>query len=236
MLTAHFGWRAVFVFGAVLAGAITVTTFSVRLLASASAEPVDARPDTPAGRREPIGPVLPALIFNFLLFFNYSVFVALPLYTEHRFGASPETNARLLMVISVVHILASVPAGRAIRRWGAQRSLVAGMLLAIAGTLLAGAAPNTFVLSLPLLLYGAGQITGTNAAGDTVLHLGGQSTRAIGYLRFSSDLGLVVGPYATGTLSDHFGYGAPFLALSIVMALAALVALWMAHRAGDGVR
>ncbi|MCC6793161.1 MAG: MFS transporter, partial [Thermomicrobiales bacterium] len=44
-------------------------------------------------------------------------------------------------------------------------------------------------------------------------------------VRFSSDLGLVVGPYLTGALADAFGYGTPFIVLPAVMLAAAVVAL-----------
>jgi predicted MFS family arabinose efflux permease len=44
-------------------------------------------------------------------------------------------------------------------------------------------------------------------------------------VRLSSDLGLVVGPYVTGALSDAFGYRAPFFALPVAMAVAALFAV-----------
>lgn len=229
-LTDHYGWRAVFVLGAVLGGVIAVTTLAARFLAAAQAIPVATAETTRTDAISLAGPLFAPLIYNFLIFVNYSVFVALPLYTEHHFGSSPEANARLLMVITVTHVLAAVPAGRAIRRWGSQWALVAGIAIALAGTILVLPMPSSLLIGLPLVLYGVGQITGSNACGDIVLHLGRQSTKAIGYLRFSSDLGIVVGPYATGKLADHFGYGAPFVALTAMMALTALAALWQGER------
>jgi DHA1 family bicyclomycin/chloramphenicol resistance-like MFS transporter len=231
-LTEHYGWRSVFVFGSVLGGVIAATTIAARITGSNSTVTVEQPSASHADEPVPLGLLLLPLVFNFLVFFNYSVFVALPLYTEHHFGASPEMNARLLMVITVVHILASYPAARAIRVWGAQRSFLVGLAFSIAGCALVLPAPSPFALTLPLVLYGTGQLTGTNAGGDIVLHLGRQSTKSISSLRFSSDLGLVIGPYATGTLSDHLGYGAPFVALSILMSVTAVAALGLSRRAG----
>jgi hypothetical protein len=51
-------------------------------------------------------------------------------------------------------------------------------------------------------------------------------------VRFSSDLGLVIGPYLTGSLADAFGYGAPFIALPAVMLATAAAAMVYARTAG----
>jgi MFS family permease len=232
-LTEEFGWRAVFTLSAVLAGIITAATIVARVSAVKRGGPLDPAPAAVSGDTGkgsfPVAPIA----FNFLVFFNYSLFVALPLYTEHEFGASPETNARLLMVITVMHLVAAFPAGRLIRTWGAQRSMIAGMLVAMVGTVLVLPAPSPLWIAAPMLLYGLGQVAAASAGGDIVLHLGGQSTRSISMVRFSSDLGLVIGPYLTGALSDAFGYGTPFIALPAVMLVTALFALRQTMRAGE---
>ena len=67
------------------------------------------------------------MVFNLLVYFNYSVWVALPLYTEQRFDVSAEANANLLLVITIMHLIAAFPAGRAIRVWGGRPVLVGGI-------------------------------------------------------------------------------------------------------------
>ena len=220
-LTEQHGWRAVFVAGAVIGGVIATMTGVTRLYSQRVGSPIDIVPSATSAGTVALRGLLWPLLFNFLIFFNYCVYVTLPLYTEHRFNASPETNARLLMVITVVHIIASVPAGRVIRRWGGYRSLLFGMSLSIAGTLAILLASSPLMLTLPLIVYGTGQLTGMNAGGDIVLHLGHHGTRSISYLRISSDLGLVFGPFVTGMLADHLGYSAPFIVLPAVMTVAA---------------
>ncbi len=64
-----------------------------------------------------------------------------------------------------------------------------------------------------------------NAAGDIVLHRGGAGSAAVGALRQTSDLGLVVGPIAGGAIADSFGYSAPFIAYPILMLGAAAVGM-----------
>ncbi len=56
-----------------------------------------------------------------------------------------------------------------------------------------------------------------NAAGDIVLHRGGAGSKAVGALRQTSDLGLVVGPVVGGAIADSFSYSAPFIAYPILM-------------------
>ena len=88
--------RAVFVLSVAVGLILTVTTFSARRGGlTAPADPTrktSAEPETIAVAGT-LGPVIPALLFNFLVFFNYSIWVSLPLYTERRFDATAEDNA-----------------------------------------------------------------------------------------------------------------------------------------------
>ena len=126
--------------------------------------------------------------------------MVLPLYVERKFNAPAETTANLLMVITIVHLLAAIPVARTIGRVGSSRVLVMGVFLALCGTGLVLAAPSPPWMTLPLVLYGAGQVAAVNAGGDLVLQRGAGSSRAIGLVRLSSDLGLVVGPIVAGAM------------------------------------
>jgi MFS family permease len=232
-LTGEFGWRAVFCLSTAVAGIITVGVMLTRLTELFGPRRSDPRPVRQSAEPVQLGALLPPLVLNFILFSNYSLFVALPLYTERAYDASPRVSSNLLMVITVVHLAAAFPTGRVIRNWGAQRTLAGGMVISLAGTALVLAAPSPLWIAAPMLLYGLGQAAATNAGGDIVLHLGGQSTRAVGMVRFSSDLGLVIAPYLTGALSDAFGYRSPFVALPLVMAGASIWAIQQAWSAGS---
>jgi MFS family permease len=87
-----------------------------------------------------------------------------------------------------------------------------GILLATSGWLLAP----------PLVLYGIGMVGSVNSAGDIVLHRGGAGSRAVGSLRQTSDLGLVIGPIAAGALADAFSFRVPFLVFPVLMLVAAV--------------
>jgi MFS family permease len=129
--------------------------------------------------------------------------------------------ANLLLIITITHLAAAVPVSRFIQRFGSARILIAGLVLAVAGTIGVLAAPSVWLLSIPLVAYGTGMVGAVNAAGDIVLHRGGAGSNAVSALRQTSDLGLVVGPIAGGAIADSFGYSAPFIAYPILMLVAA---------------
>jgi MFS family permease len=173
------------------------------------------------------GHLLAPLLLNFVVFVNYSIWVVLPLFVEREFGASAEATANLLMVITVVHLLAAIPVARLIGRVGSARVLVAGLVLSMSGAGLVLAAPGLVWMSAPLVVYGVGQVAAVNAGGDIVLRRGAGSSRAIGLVRLSSDLGLVIGPIVAGAMQDILGYGAPFVALPVLTGCSVVGAVYL---------
>lgn len=223
-LTEAISWRAVFGLCVVIAGVLTVTSLATRNRGIAAPAPVKSALSTgDATAPASVGSIIPSLVVNFLVFVNYSVWVALPLYAERQFNASAETNANLLFVVTVMHLIVAFPAGRAIRKWGGRAIMLVGLVVAMLGTLLVLPAPGLGWMLVPLMLYGAGMVAASNAGSDIVLQRGGLGSRAVGLVRLSSDLGLVLGPVLGGVLSDAYGYRAPFVALPIVTAFAILL-------------
>jgi MFS family permease len=226
ILTESISWRAVFGLCVAIAAILAVTSFAVRNrgivlpgIVSTRSSDTENRPTATTYS----GSIIPSLIVNFLVFVNYSVWVALPLYAERRFDASAETNANLLLVVTIMHLIVAFPAGRAIRKWGGRPIMLAGLLVSMTGTLLVLPAPGLGWLLAPLILYGAGMVAASNAGSDIVLQRAGLGSRAVGLVRLSSDLGLVLGPIIGGFLSDTYGYRAPFVALPIVTAIAVIL-------------
>jgi MFS family permease len=224
VLTEWVSWRAVFVLSAAIGIAIIAAVFSARrsLVQAVPARAVAASdPDEleeSAGRG-----LLASYVFaNFLGFFNYFVWIAISLYADKKFDASAGVVSALLLVVTFVHLFAAFPAGRMIRLRGGRQALIAGLVLSTSGTLLILVPNSAILLALPLIPYGIGQVLVTNAAGDLVLHLGGRGRQAIGIMRLSSDIGLVVGPWVSGALMDAVGYGAPFAILPLISIGAAL--------------
>jgi MFS family permease len=227
-LTSTSGWRGIFVLSIGLAGAIVLAAVSSRRTPAIVERAINSGTDDEElalDRRS--GPIVVFILANFLAFFNYAVWVALPLYADKAFDASPGTISALLLTVTLVHLAAAFPAGRVIALWGGRRALLAGVSLSLIGTALVLAPGEAIWLALPMVPYGIGQVLATNAAGDLVLHGAGRGGRAVGMVRLSSDVGLVVGPYFAGMLQDAAGYRAPFAVLPVISVVATL-ALWRA--------
>jgi MFS family permease len=220
LLTGALGWRSIFALAAVLGVVLTLLPVVGTRVARRAARPAAPVPAMVAS--VPLRTYLAPLAVNFVIFCNYSVWTILPLYAEHRFDAGPGMTANLLLVITIMHLAAAVPVRGAIRRFGSSVVLAGSVVVAMIGSMGILLAPSLWALIVPLMFYGAGMVGSVNCAGDIVLHRGGAGSRAVGTLRQTSDLGLVVGPLAAGSMIDAIGYGAPFIAFPILMVSAAL--------------
>ncbi|MFM8595436.1 MAG: MFS transporter [Chloroflexota bacterium] len=140
-------------------------------------------------------------------------------------NASPERLGQLLVVISTVHLLGAFVVGRRVRVNGPYPVLATGMLLVAVGVFSAIAISSTLGLLLPMVLYALGEVSGNISAGDLVLRLGGGAGKAVGMVRLTSDLGMVLGPILAGVLADHYGVRAPFIAVGVMSSVAALMVL-----------
>lgn len=231
-LTEAVSWRAVFVLHLALgAGALALGLGGRNRgplhLASASQVVESVIEEEPSRAIITTG-----LIANFLVFVNYSVWaVAMPLYADERFDASPEQISTLLLTMTAGHLVLAYPVGAVIRRFGSIRSLMIGNAITAISILLVLTAPSLWTLIPPLALYSLGQVAASNAAGDFLLQRGGRSGKGVGLLRLSCDLGLVLGPAAVGALADVAGYRSPFLALPILTVTGALVTMTRLKRA-----
>jgi MFS family permease len=222
LLTGDFGWRSVFALSAVLGVLLTLLPVISTRVARRSIRPVEQHAPFVGGAIALRSYAIP-LAINFLIFCNYSIWVILPLYAEQRFDASPEMTANLLLIITITHLAAAYPVSRAIRRFGATSVLVFSIALAVIGSVGILLANSVWMLALPIVFYGSGMVGSVNSAGDIVLHRGGGGSRAVGALRQTSDLGLVIGPIVAGTIADVFSYRTPFVAFPILMIVAAIV-------------
>jgi len=223
-LTGTYGWRSIFVLSAILGVWLTIIPLISVRVARRSTRP--SAPVTPAANASvPVRTYLPPLAINFLIFSNYSIWVLLPLYAQQKFDIGPKMTANLLLIITLTHLAAAVPVSRLIQRFSSPRVLIAGLLLAVVGTVGVLAAQSVWLLAIPLVLYGCGMVGAVNSAGDIVLHRGGAGSNAVSSLRQTSDLGLVVGPIVGGALADSFSYNAPFIAYPILMLGAAAVGM-----------
>lgn len=224
VLTTELGWRSIFWLSAALAGILFIGSVLVRGRPQPpAATPIGIEPEELAAG--PRTGQAAAIAANLLVFVNYSIWVvALPLLGAVRFGFNAGQVGLVLLFVNVIHVLSAIPAGRAVRQTGATRSLAVGYGIAGLGLLLVPIVPSALWLAGPLALYAVGQMIGNISGGDLILRLGGGGGRAVGTVRLTSDVGLVVGPAAVGSLADAAGVEAPFLVLGVAMLAGMVVA------------
>lgn len=221
VIAGNAGWRAVFVLATALGVALTLLPLVGTRVTRQTSRPVESSERTPS-IAVPLRSYLIPLLMNFAIFCNYSIWVILPLYAQRRFEATPAVTANLLLVITFMHLAAAVPVSRAIGRFGSANVLVGSVVVAALGTAGIVLASSVWLLTVPLLLYGAGMVGSVNSAGDLVLFRGGAGSKAVGSLRQASDLGLVIGPIVAGAIADSFGFSAPFVVFPVLILAAAL--------------
>jgi MFS family permease len=228
-LTAEFGWRAVFWLSTVISGVLLAGSLLARVRAAVvrTGHMNQEEVSTPV-RSSRSGQV--AAVANLLVFVNYSIWVvSLPLLGAEKFGFGAGQVGMTLLFVNIVHLASAVPIGGIIRKAGAARALAIGFGVGGVGMLLVPIAPSAPWLLVPMALYAVGQVAGNSSAGDLILRLGGGGGRAVGTVRFSSDVGLVAGPAAVGALADAAGVAAPFAVLGVV-ALAAMATMTLLGR------
>lgn len=160
------------------------------------------------------------------------------LVTAAVFGTRPLTSYRALALdasvldlgviassFAVFALLASIPVGRAVDRFGQRRAIVAGCTTVAAGCLLAWVAPSIPVLAVSQAVLGLGQLTVVVAAHAAIATNGPLAARdrRIGTYMTVASLGQAIGPFLSGLLADPRSDGGPatFLALATTAALLA---------------
>jgi MFS family permease len=233
VLTSRSGWQGIFWFSSFL-GLVMLGAALLARPGRARNRPADASVDEPTPAAAGWTPALfGALAANLLVYGNYAIWiVALPLFAAARFGAGPADIGLVLLIVNAIHLLGAFPVGRVIRLRGAAVSLAVGLATAALGMATMTVVPDQRWLVLPLALYAFGQVAGNSSAGELLLRLGGGGGRAVGLVRLTSDLGLVVGPAAAGMLTDGFGVGAPFVVLALSAAAGAVIAFVVVARKG----
>jgi MFS family permease len=104
---------------------------------------------------------------------------------------------------------------RLINRFGMYRMLMTNGVLMAAGFFLAAAVPHVFTAALGFLLVGSG----SSILVPIVYMLAGQSSRmpaayALASVTSIGYSGFLIGPLFVGNVSQHFGMGTAFFALS----------------------
>jgi EmrB/QacA subfamily drug resistance transporter len=124
-----------------------------------------------------------------------------PFYLSHTLGLDPARVGLVLCVGPVVAALTSVPAGRLVDRFGAQRMAVIGLLAMAAGSCILSMLPPTSGIPgyvAPLVVLTAGYALFQAANNTAIMKDVGRDQRGVvsGMLNLSRNLGLITGASA----------------------------------------
>jgi EmrB/QacA subfamily drug resistance transporter len=172
--------------------------------------------------------LLVTTIASFLVpYMGSSVNIALP-----SIGREFSLSAISLSWVAASFILAAaaslLPLGRIADLYGRKRIFVWGILLYVFSSLLSGASPSVGVLIVSRVLQGVGgaMIFSTAIAILTSVFPAGERGRVLGINVASVYLGLSLGPFLGGFLTQHFGWRGIFLAsVPLGLIIIALVSL-----------
>lgn len=240
------GWTDPAVVASLLAGAVLLLLFVL----------VERRHPAPLipPRLFTAGAVAPAnLVMTLLGAVWVGLFFFLPLYQQQVLGAGPLETGLSQLPLAAANMLGSSLAPRLARRLGAHVTLAAALVTEAAGLLWLSrvSADGTFLADLlgPTLIVGLGlgmafvQLTGAAVTGVYPADAGvaggmANTTRQIGGAIGLAVLGTLAASVTAGTGHDHSsaealteGYRAAFLASAAVMAAAAALTPFLAHRA-----
>lgn len=231
LLTRAGGWPTIFWFSVVLSFIMFATAMAAKSGRIPQHVPaISSEVSEVQGAATPL-PLAGALAANLLVYGNLSIWVvALPFFAAQRFNASSADIGLLLMFVNAIHLLGAFPVGQMIRRHGPLPILASGLTTAGIGMATVALAPDPRWLLLPLALYALGEIAGNSSAGELVLRLGGGGGRAVGLVRLTSDVGLVIGPAVVGVVTDSSGVAAPFFVFAGCSVGGALVAFALRAR------
>jgi DHA1 family solute carrier family 18 vesicular amine transporter 1/2 len=149
---------------------------------------------------------------------------------ERRTGASDGALGASFAAYALPIVLLSLPLGRLADSRGRRGLVIAGLLLAAAGSALIATSESLWALMLGRGIQGFGSAASWIAALALVSDLAppGRRGEAIGFALAATGAGSIAGPALGGVLSDLLSYAAPFLivcGVSVALALAAIAVL-----------
>jgi MFS transporter, DHA1 family, solute carrier family 18 (vesicular amine transporter), member 1/2 len=149
---------------------------------------------------------------------------------ERRTGASEWALGASFAAYAVPIVLLSLPLGRLADSLGRRVLLIAGLLLAAAGSAVIAASGSLFPLLVGRAIQGVGSAASWIAALALVSDLAppGRRGEAIGFALAATGAGSIAGPALGGVTADLLSFAAPFLIIcgvSLALALAAATVL-----------
>lgn len=154
------------------------------------------------------------------------------LYVQNELGFSPNMFSLLLIAGGGITVIALIPCGKLIDRYGTAPFLHAGFLLAAVSISLFSMVHTVPLVFAFVALIGISYAFILPGWNTYVSHLVPKGERGVvwGFFLTLQGSGMVVGPIVSGRLWDVMGHEAPFVASSIVMMLLFVVHLLLTRK------
>ena len=169
-------------------------------------------------------------VVAFALFMDYLIYgLVVPLTLYSPAGISGEEELGLLYAGYALGVLCATPLfGYFGARIGLKRTMICGVALSAAATMLFWLAPDFALMFLARLLQG-GAAAGTWTAGLSLIaaHHVGRRVEMMGYGLMGSTAGSVLGPVAGGVLYHLGGYSLPFVLTILLVAIDAFLRIFV---------
>lgn len=147
---------------------------------------------------------------------------SLTLYVQQMLGGNEFFVGAVIAGFAIGRLIFDIPAGVLTDRLGLNKTMILGLAILVGSSVLAGLAPNYWVLLAARVLEGIGSSIYVSAAIAFVLLSSAAETRgrSIGSYQSMLMLGPIIGPVVGAPIAVFFGYNAPYFAFALMVAAA----------------
>ncbi|MHA0858215.1 MFS transporter [Paenibacillus sp. CMAA1364] len=179
------------------------------------------------------------LIYPALFLQSFVIGILTPvitLYVQSELGFTPNMYSLLLIAGGGITVVALIPCGKLIDRYGTAAFLHTGFILATISIFVFSMVHSVILVFIMVALIGISYAFILPGWNTYVSHLVPKGERGAiwGFFLTLQGSGMVVGPLVSGKLWDVLGHEAPFIASSLVMALLFVVHLLLTRRSRPG--
>lgn len=169
------------------------------------------------------------IVINLLFTMAFTAMEAVyPLFSQHTFGWTAKENGYIFTYVGLIVVLMQGGlVGQLVKRFGERKLLIAGLVILAAGLALLPWSTSLalMLVALGILSAGNGAVTPTTSALLSLASPREAQGETLGLAQGVAGLGRVIGPLVAGSIYALIGPGAPFLAGSVLVLLAMLIAL-----------
>jgi len=148
-----------------------------------------------------------------------------PIQSKVQAGLTDGQVGLLISIASIVTLIAAMPSGMIVDRFGRKPALVPGMLLLAGTALLLAVSRDQQGALMVALVYGVGQSMTIGASQTVAVDLAPEQQRGafLGVWTIAQNLGSFAGPLAAGAIVDAWGFAPAFIATAVWLGVSAVI-------------